>query len=111
MIDPKLLGDLAKDHQKNVMTRDEARAFLKDLMAVCRQHRVFLRTADQTIRILQSVRRQRPAHRAPRDGRQGGALRGGADRLQEPVSRSRIAQDLNPGMMVWALSSLSGDEA
>jgi hypothetical protein len=50
MIDPKLLGDLAKDHQKNVMTRDEARAFLKDLMAVCRQHRVFLRTADQTIR-------------------------------------------------------------
>lgn len=50
MIDPKLLGDLAKDHQKNVLTREEARAFLKDLMAVCREHRVFLRTSDQTIR-------------------------------------------------------------
>ena len=50
MIDPKLLGDLAKDHQKNVLSREEARAFLKDLMEVCRRHRVFLRTADQTIR-------------------------------------------------------------
>jgi hypothetical protein len=50
MIDPKLLGDLAKDHQKNLMTRDEAKAFLKDLMEVCRRHRVFLRTSDQTLR-------------------------------------------------------------
>lgn len=50
MLDPKLLGDLAKDHQKNLLTRDEARAFLKDLMEVCRRHRVFLRTTDQTVR-------------------------------------------------------------
>lgn len=50
MIDPKLLGDLAKDHQKNLLTREEARAFLKDLMEVCRRHRVFLRTSDQTVR-------------------------------------------------------------
>lgn len=50
LIDPKLLGDLAKDHQKNLLTRDEARAFLKDLMEVCRRHRVFLRTSDQTLR-------------------------------------------------------------
>lgn len=50
MIDPKLLGDLAKDHQKNLLTRDEAKAFLRDLMEVCRRHRVFLRTGDQTVR-------------------------------------------------------------
>ncbi|NQW10710.1 MAG: hypothetical protein HQ481_12620 [Alphaproteobacteria bacterium] len=50
MIDPNLLNDLAKDHQKNVMTREEAKAFLKDIMEVCRRHRVFLRTSDQTVR-------------------------------------------------------------
>lgn len=50
MIDPKLLGDIARDHEKNLLTRDEAKSFLKDLMEVCRRHRVFLRTADQTIR-------------------------------------------------------------
>ena len=50
MIDPKLLGDLARDHQKNLLTRDEAKAFLRDLMEVCRKHRVFLRTSDQTVR-------------------------------------------------------------
>src|SRR3546814_18540552 len=53
MIDPKMLGDLAKDHQKNLMTRDEAMAFLKDLKEVCRRHRVFLRTSDQTVRFSQ----------------------------------------------------------
>lgn len=50
MIDPKLLGDLAKDHQQNLLTKDEAKAFLGDLMKVCQKHRVFLRTSDQTIR-------------------------------------------------------------
>jgi len=50
MIDPKLLGDLAKDHQRNMMSREEAKAFLKDIMEVCRRHRVFLRTSDQTLR-------------------------------------------------------------
>ena len=50
MIDPKLLGDLARDHQKNLLTRDEAKAFLRDLMEVCRRHRVFLQTSDQTVR-------------------------------------------------------------
>jgi hypothetical protein len=50
MIDPTLLGDLAKDHQKNLLTRDEAKAFLKDIMEVCRKHRVFLHTGDQTVR-------------------------------------------------------------
>src|SRR3546814_17616053 len=50
MIDPKMLGDLAKDHQKNLMTREEAMAFLKDLMEVLRRHRVFLRTSHQTLR-------------------------------------------------------------
>ena len=50
MIDPTLLGDLAKDHQKNLLTRDESRAFLKDIIEVCRRHRVFLRTSDQTVR-------------------------------------------------------------
>lgn len=50
MIDPSLLGYLAKDHAKNVLTREEAKAFLKDIMEVCRRHRVFLRTSDQTVR-------------------------------------------------------------
>lgn len=49
MLDPKLLGDLAKDHQKNIMTREEAKAFLADLQAVCHKHKVFLRTSDQQI--------------------------------------------------------------
>lgn len=50
MIDPKLLGDMARDHEKNLLTKDEAKAFLKDLTEVCKRHKVFLRTSDQTIR-------------------------------------------------------------
>lgn len=47
MIDKDLLAALTADHRKNRMSREEARAFLKDLMDVCDKHRVFLRTADQ----------------------------------------------------------------
>ena len=43
MIDKNLLAALAADHRKNRLTREEARAFLKDLMEVCDKHRVFLR--------------------------------------------------------------------
>ncbi len=50
MIDPSLLGDLAKEHKKNVLTRDEAKAFLKDMMLVCQKHGVFLRTTDQELK-------------------------------------------------------------
>lgn len=50
MIDPSLLGDLTKDHARSLLSRDEAKAFLKDLMEVCRKHDVFLRTADQTLK-------------------------------------------------------------
>ena len=49
MIDPKLLGDLAKEHQKNLMTRDEAKAFLKELRNLPKTPGLS-RTADQTLR-------------------------------------------------------------
>ena len=49
MIDKDLLAALAADHRKNCLTREEARAFLKDLMEGCDKHQVFLRTADQLL--------------------------------------------------------------
>jgi hypothetical protein len=49
MIDPSLLGDLAKQHQKNVLSRDEAKEFLRDLMALCNKHGVLIRTPDQIL--------------------------------------------------------------
>jgi hypothetical protein len=49
MIDPSLLGDLAKQHQKNLLTRDEAKDFLRDLMALCNKHGVLIRTPDQIL--------------------------------------------------------------
>ena len=49
MIDKELLAALAADHKKHQLNRDDAKAFLKDLMAVCERHRVFLRSADQTL--------------------------------------------------------------
>ncbi len=49
MIDPSLLGDLAKEHQKNLLNRDEAKDFLRDLMAVCQKHGVLIRTRDQML--------------------------------------------------------------
>jgi hypothetical protein len=55
MIDPSLLGDLAREHQKHLLTRDEGKAFLKDLMEVCRKHGVFLRTGDQTIKFSKAI--------------------------------------------------------
>jgi hypothetical protein len=50
MIDPSLIGDLTKEHAKALLTRDEAKAFLKDLMEVCHKHDVFLRTSDKTLK-------------------------------------------------------------
>lgn len=54
MIDPNLIGELQKDHQKLLLTKDEAAAFLGDLAALCRQHRVLLRTSDGMIRFSKS---------------------------------------------------------
>ena len=51
MIDKDLLAALAADHRKNRLSREEARAFLKDLMEVCDKHRVFLRTTDQLLQL------------------------------------------------------------
>ena len=54
MIDPNLIGELQKDHQKLLLTKDEAAAFLGDLAALCRQHHVLLRTSDGMIRFSKS---------------------------------------------------------
>ena len=49
MIGPSLLGDLAKQHQKNLLNREEAKDFLRDLMAICQKHGVLIRTPDQVL--------------------------------------------------------------
>jgi hypothetical protein len=49
MIDPSLLGELAKQRQKNQLNRDEAKAFLRDLMALCNKHGVLLRAPNQML--------------------------------------------------------------
>jgi hypothetical protein len=49
MIDPSLLGDLAKQHQKNLLSRTEAKDFLRELMALCSKHGVLIRTPDQIL--------------------------------------------------------------
>ncbi len=49
MIDPSLLGDLAKDHQKNLLGREQAKDFLRDLMALCQKHGVLIRTQNQML--------------------------------------------------------------
>tara|TARA_E500000318_G_scaffold511_2_gene636 strand:+ start:17538 stop:17789 length:252 start_codon:yes stop_codon:yes gene_type:complete len=54
MIDPNLIGELQKDHQKLLLSKDEAAAFLGDLAALCRQHHVLLRTSDGMIRFSKS---------------------------------------------------------
>jgi hypothetical protein len=54
MIDPNMLGDLARDHQQQQLDREEAKAFLGDLMAVCNKHNVFLRTSDQKLIFLKA---------------------------------------------------------
>ncbi|WP_193170744.1 hypothetical protein [Nisaea nitritireducens] len=54
MIDPNLIGELQKDHQKLLLSKEEAAAFLGDLAALCRQHHVLLRTSDGMIRFSKS---------------------------------------------------------
>ncbi|MBT5264527.1 MAG: hypothetical protein HOL85_06845 [Rhodospirillaceae bacterium] len=50
MIDPNLIDQFTKDHQKNQLSKEEAKAFLLDVMRVCKKHGVLLRTADQTVK-------------------------------------------------------------
>ncbi len=54
MIDPNLIGELQKDHEKLLLSKEEAAAFLGDLAALCRQHHVLLRTSDGMIRFSKS---------------------------------------------------------
>ena len=54
MIDPNLIGALQKDHQKLLLTKEEAASFLSDPAALCRQHHVLLRTSDGMIRFSKS---------------------------------------------------------
>ena len=50
MIEDEFLKQIAKDHKKNLLDRDQGKLFLKELMSLCEKHRVLLRTTDQTIR-------------------------------------------------------------
>ena len=50
MIEEDFLKQIAKDHKKNLLDRDQGKLFLKELMALCEKHRVLLRTSDQLIR-------------------------------------------------------------
>ena len=50
MIEEDFLKQIAKDHKKNLLYRDQGKLFLKELMALCEKHRVLLRTSDQLIR-------------------------------------------------------------
>ena len=49
-MEKEFLEQIAKDHAKNVLTRDEAKTFLKELRLLCDKHNVLLRTDDQLIR-------------------------------------------------------------
>tara|TARA_B100000700_G_C14718105_1_gene702392 strand:+ start:500 stop:757 length:258 start_codon:yes stop_codon:yes gene_type:complete len=44
------LEQIAKDHAKNILPKDDAKVFLKELRALCVKHKVLLRTDDQIIR-------------------------------------------------------------
>ena len=49
-MEKEFLEQIAKDHAKNVLSRDDAKTFLKELRALCDKHKVLLRTDDQIIR-------------------------------------------------------------
>ena len=41
-MEKEFLEQIAKDHAKNVLTRDEAKTFLKELRSLCDKHNVCL---------------------------------------------------------------------
>ena len=49
-MEKEFLEQIAKDHAKNILPKDDAKAFLKELRALCDKHKVLLRTDDQIIR-------------------------------------------------------------
>ena len=49
-MEKEFLEQIAKDHAKNILSRDDAKTFLKELRALCDKHKVLLRTDDQIIR-------------------------------------------------------------
>ena len=49
-MEKEFLEQIAKDHAKNILTKADAKAFLKELRALCDKHKVLLRTDDQIIR-------------------------------------------------------------
>ncbi|GIR55783.1 MAG: hypothetical protein CM15mP62_32540 [Rhodospirillaceae bacterium] len=49
-MEKEFLEQIAKDHARNILTRDDAKTFLKELRALCDKHKVLLRTDDQIIR-------------------------------------------------------------
>ncbi|MBH67291.1 MAG: hypothetical protein CMM58_02960 [Rhodospirillaceae bacterium] len=49
-MEKEFLEQIAKDHAKNVLCREDAKYFLKELRSLCVKHKVLLRTDDQIIR-------------------------------------------------------------
>jgi len=49
-MEKEFLEQIAKDHAKNVLNRNEAKVFLKELRSLCDKHKVLIRTDDQLIR-------------------------------------------------------------
>ena len=49
-MEKEFLEQIAKDHAKNVLNREEAKVFLKELRSLCEKHKVLMRTEDQLIR-------------------------------------------------------------
>jgi hypothetical protein len=50
MIDKEFLEQIEKDHAKNLLSREQGKFFLKELMLLCEKHRVLLRTSDQVLK-------------------------------------------------------------
>ena len=50
MIEKEFLEQIAKDHVKNLLSREQGKFFLRELMQLCEKHRVLLRTSDQVIK-------------------------------------------------------------
>ena len=49
-MEKEFVEQIAKDHAKNVLTRGDAKSFLRELRSLCDKHKVLLRTDDQIIR-------------------------------------------------------------
>ena len=49
MIDPNLIDQFTKDHQKNQLSKEEAKAFLLDVMRVCKKRLLDVSSGISTV--------------------------------------------------------------